>query len=253
MTEGAAGLPRDLPPDVARVLDDFVTRAREAFGPDLDAIVLYGSAAEGALRATSDVNVIIVLAAFDRARADRLRDALVVAHAAVRLSAMFLLREEVAAASQAFAQTFADVLRRRRVLHGADPFAGLAIPRAALVARLAQVLLNLTLRLRATYVERGLHEEQLAAVIAEATAPLRTCAAGVLELEGTAAASPKEALRILSEQLPGDGWAPVLGRLSEARERRLLPAGVAGDTLLRLIELTRLMRARVAALAAPLR
>lgn len=44
--------PRDLPAVVARVLDDFVAAAREAFADDLVSIVLFGSAAEGALRAT---------------------------------------------------------------------------------------------------------------------------------------------------------------------------------------------------------
>ena len=53
MSDGAL---RDLPDVVARVLDDFVAAAREAFGDDLVSIVLFGSAAEGALRATSDVS-----------------------------------------------------------------------------------------------------------------------------------------------------------------------------------------------------
>jgi hypothetical protein len=46
----------NLPPRVQEVLRDFVEAARGAFGPDLRAVVLYGSAAEGRLRATSDVN-----------------------------------------------------------------------------------------------------------------------------------------------------------------------------------------------------
>src|SRR3989442_1769939 len=44
------GALRDLPDVVARVLDDFVAAAREAFGDDLVSVVLFGSAAEGALR-----------------------------------------------------------------------------------------------------------------------------------------------------------------------------------------------------------
>src|SRR4026209_1761565 len=146
---------RDLPPEVARVVTDFTEAARQAFGTDLDSIVLFGSDAEGALRPTSDVNIVVVLAAFDPVKAALLRDALRVAHAAADLSAMFLLRSEVQDAAQAFAQKFADIQRRHRVLHGEDPFATLAIPRAALITRLNQVLLNLTLRLRALYVERG--------------------------------------------------------------------------------------------------
>src|SRR6185369_5936742 len=169
----------ELPAEVTRVLEDFVAAARAAFLDHLQSIVLYGSAAEGALRPTSDVNVILVLRVFERDRADRLRAALAAAHAAVRLDVMFLLADEVDGAAEAFAQKFDDVRRRHRVLWGADPFAALAPSRAALLRRLDQVLLNLTLRLRAAYVARSPREEQLVTVIADAAAPLRTAAASL--------------------------------------------------------------------------
>ena len=55
-----------VPENVRRVLGDFLRAAREAFGDDdLLSVVLYGSAAEGRMRATSDVNVVLVLARFD--------------------------------------------------------------------------------------------------------------------------------------------------------------------------------------------
>jgi predicted nucleotidyltransferase len=248
MPDSARAVTPSLPAEVASALDELVGRAREVLGSDLQAVVLYGTAAEGALRPTSDVNVLLVLTEFDRSKVDGLRDAFRVAKAAVRLSAMFLLREEVEPATQAFAQKFADVLRRRRVLYGADPFAGLAIPRSALTARLVQVLLNLTIRLRAVYVERSSREEQVAKVIADAAGPLRTCAASLLELEGRPGLSPRDALRALASAFGEEDWAPVLARISQAREGQLLAPGVAPDTLVRLIELTQLMRARVLAL-----
>ena len=105
-----------LPGDVARALDDFVVAARAAFGDQLESVVLYGSAAEGALRATSDVNVILVLRGFDREGADRLREPIRLAHATVRLRAMFLLADEMNSAAGAFAQKFDDVRRRHRLL-----------------------------------------------------------------------------------------------------------------------------------------
>ncbi|HEV8586633.1 MAG TPA: hypothetical protein VGT02_16820, partial [Methylomirabilota bacterium] len=217
---------RDLPLVVARVLDDFAAAAREAFADDLISIVLFGSAAEGALRPTSDLNVIVVLRAFDRHRADAVRPAARVAGAAAGLRPMFLLRDEVDAAATAFAQKFADVRRRRRVLWGEDVFARLAVPRAALVARTNQILLNLALRLRALYVERSLRDEQMAAVVAEAAAPLRTAAATILELEGASAPSPKEALRRLVAALGVPDGETTLARMSEARETRALPPGL---------------------------
>ena len=238
----------DLPAAVARVLAEFVEAARAAFGDDLVSVVLYGSAAEGAMRASSDVNVILVLETFDRAKADRLRDAARLAHAAVRLSPMFLLRDEVQPAAEAFAQKFADVLRRRRVLHGDDPFVTVTIPRRALLMRLDQILLNLTLRWRAFYVERSLHEEQLVRLIADGAGPLRTAAASLLELEGQRATSPREALAQVASGM-GAEWAPVLARISEAREGKPLAPGVPSETLLRLIELAGRMRARARQLA----
>jgi predicted nucleotidyltransferase len=238
----------DLPAEVARALDHLVAAAREALGDTLVSVVLYGSAAEGALRATSDVNVILVLTAFEPARIDRLREPLRVARAIAGVRAMFLLREELADAARAFAQKFADVRQRHRVLWGDDPFAALEVPRAALVLRLDQVLLNLTLRLRAFYVERSLREEQLVPVVADAAPPLRTSATALLALEGRPAASPKAALAEVARALGGADWDAVLARVSAARETRALPTGVAGPTLLALVDLTRGLRARVAAL-----
>ena len=240
---------RDLPADIQRVLGEFVAAARDAFGDTLVSVVLYGSAAEGALRPTSDINVLVVLRTFDQARADRVRDAFLTAHAAIRLTAMFVLQEEIPAAAKAFAQKFADIARRHRVLHGDDPFVGLAIPRAALVARLDQVLLNLTLRLRALYVERSVYPEQLAGVVAQVTAPLRTSAASLAELEGKRVGSPKAALAEFVRGLDEPGWDAVLSRLSAARESRTLPPDVAADTVMRLIELARRLRARAVTLA----
>jgi len=237
-----------LPGDVARALDDFVAAARAAFGDQLESVVLYGSAAEGALRATSDVNVVLVLRAFERERADLLREPIRVAHATVRLRAMFLLAEEVAGAAEAFAQKFDDVRRRHRVLWGRDPFAALAPSRAALLARINQVLLNLTLRLRAAYVERGLYEEQLVAVVADAAPPLRTAAASLLELEGHPGASPKLALREVALALGGPATEAALSRMSQARDTGTLPASAGGQTLLDLIELARALRTRLLAL-----
>lgn len=232
-------------PDVAtRVLDDFLAAAREAFGADLRAAVLYGSAAEGRLRATSDVNLLLVLSAFDRERADRLREPLRVAQAAIRLTTMFLLEAELAPAVEAFAVKFADILHRRRVVFGADPLAGISIPRAASVARLRQVLLNLEIRMREVYVLRSLREEQLALAIADAAGPLRASAATLLELEEHPAGSPKEALERAVGSLPGTDWSAVLADVSRARESRRLPPGVAAETAFRLMDLARELRRR---------
>jgi predicted nucleotidyltransferase len=236
----------ELPEVVERVLQDFAAATQVAFGPDLIAIVVYGSAAEGRLRPTSDVNAIVVLSGFDPARADRLREPLRTAHAAIGLDAMLLLEGEIPAAVEAFAVKFADIAHRRRLLYGRDPFEGLRPSRAAEIARLEQVLLNLTLRLRERYVMQSLRDEQAARVVADASGPLRACAAALLELRGVPADSPKAALERLAAELPGADFRDVVRQLSAAREQTLAP-GAAAPLLLRMIELTRALRAQLPA------
>ena len=100
------------------------------------------------------------------------------------------------------------------------------------------MLLNTILRMREMYVQRGLHEEQLALAVADIAGPLRVSAAELLELEGRPAASPRQALQQVIADFAETGWDEVLASVSEARTSARLPAGTAGGVLLRLITLT---------------
>jgi predicted nucleotidyltransferase len=241
---------KDLPENVVRVLTDLLRAMREAFAEDLASVVLFGSAAEGKLRATSDVNLVVVLRKFDAAKAKQIQEPVRVAQAAIDLQPMFLLESEVTGASEAFANKFADIVRRHRVLYGSDPFTSLEIPRAAQIVRVKQVLLNVKLRLREGYVMRGLREEQLALLAAESAGPLRSCAVTLLGLEGRVAASPRAALEEIVRELSEKDWLEVLGRVSNAREERILAPGLSGATVLRLIDLAGHMHDRASRLQA---
>jgi predicted nucleotidyltransferase len=141
---------RDLPPDIAQTLDEFRAKSVEIFGSSLTSLLLFGSAAEGRLRATSDVNVVMVFSHLDLDRVKVWRSQVELLVAAIGLQPLILLEDEISAAAEAFAVKYFDILHRRRVLHGADPFATLTISDAALQRRVSQVLLNLALRLRHT-------------------------------------------------------------------------------------------------------
>jgi hypothetical protein len=234
-----------LPAVVDRSIQDFVAAARSAFGTDLVSAVLYGSAAEGRMRATSDVNMLLVLTRFEQSAADNMREPLRLARATVEMHAMFILEAEIAEAMEAFAVKFADISARHRVLYGSDPFAHLNPPRDALVRRLRQVLLNLQLRLRERYVLTSLREEQLALAIADAAGPLRSGAASLLQLEGAkAATSPKEALEQVVKSFGDPALEAALHEMSIARETSELPPGRAAPALLSLIEITQRLRER---------
>lgn len=237
-----------IPAEIARELQRFVEAAKAAWSDHLRSIVLYGSAAEGSLRKTSDVNLLIVLSEFDRPRTDQVREALRYARAAIRLNVMLLLDSEMADATAAFGVKFDDIQARHRVLCGNDPFDGVEVPRAAAIARLRQVLLNLRLRLRERYASQGLREEQLARVAADFAGPLRACAATLCRLEGRPQPSPKAALEYVVNGLSEPRFAPMLAALSEARAEGLLPPGTAGDLLFLMIDLASVLYARAAVL-----
>jgi len=238
----------DVPDRVRDVLDGVVDAAKRAFGGDLRSIVLYGSAAEGRLRATSDVNLMLVLARFDEEQANAFREPFRFACAAVDVNAMFVLINEIDLAAREFAQKFADMKRRHIVLHGSDPLDAVTISRDALVRRLQQTMLNLSMRLRESYIARSLREEQCALTIAEATGPLRAAAASILELEGRGTLAPKEALYTFVHDLGPSDFVELLPHLSEARERRVLPPGRASDLLFTTAELAGALHHRAMAL-----
>ena len=207
-----------LPERVRRWLNEFIQSAKDAFKDDLLSVTLFGSAAEGRLRPSSDVNVILVLKKFDQAAADALSDSFRAAHAAIMLETMFILESEIALAAEAFAVKFADIETRHEVLFGKNYFADLEIDEAALKFRVRQVLANQVLRLRETYVLSSPQEEQLSRVIAGVAGPLRAAAVALLKLQGRSAANPKEALRMVAQDHPGTGWNPVLDAITKARE-----------------------------------
>jgi predicted nucleotidyltransferase len=237
-----------LPDAIERSITTFVDAARLAFGADLVSIVLFGSGAEQNLRATSDVNILLVLKRFDQAQADALREPLRFAHAAIELNAMFMLEAEVPAAMEAFAVKFSDILHRHRVLHGSDPFASVTVPDAALLRRLKQVLLNLQIRLRERYVLISLREEQLGRVIADAAPPLRASAASILQIEGNPAPSPKKALERLVAGFNDPALTDVLNAMTHVRGGDPLEPGDAPKALMDLMRLTEQLRARADAL-----
>ena len=235
-------MPPPLPEEIQRHLDLFVAAAQTAFGDDLAAAVLFGSAADGQVRATSDVNLLLLLKRFTPQTADALRGSLRLAHAAIDLQVMFLLESELTQAADAFAVKFADIIARHRVLLGNDPFASLHTSRDAMLRRLRQVLLNQQVRMRERYMLLSLNEEQLAGAIADAAGPLRSAAASLAQLEGKSAQSGKQALEAFVDQLGDPALHTALQAMSEARETARLAPGQALPAFTSLMAITERLR-----------
>ena len=236
-----------LPAAVEQALATFVEALRETFGERLVSVTLFGSAAEGRLRATSDVNVAVVTRTFTPDDAVRLREPLALAHAAVDLRAMLLRLDEVPAAAEAFAAKFADIRRRRFVLAGEDVLGAVVVPRGAEILRVKQVLLNLVLRTRTAYA-RAARALDLERQLSELAGPLRACAAALLDLEGTPAPDARTALEQVAAA-DARFAAAVDAMVAVRRGADAEPAAAAG-TLFTLLDLAEAMRARAEALPA---
>lgn len=245
MAKGGAIPLGGLPANVAGILANLVGEARDALGSDLVSVVLFGSAVEGRLSETSDVNLILVLAAFDAGKLKEISDTVQAAEAAVQLQAMFLLESEIPAAMHCFAVKFADILRRHRLLFGKDVFATRQVAREPEIFRLRQILLNLTLRLREAYVSRGQHARQVAHVLAETLGPLRAAAATLLELEGKAVSDSGAAFAVVAASCGAAGEAAV-SSLFAAHERR--PLADPQEALVQTIDLVGCIASRAAQL-----
>lgn len=216
-------------------LRSFTASAQAALGETLRSVVLFGSAAEDRLRPVSDVNVLLVLRTFDPARAERLRDELRLARAAIDLRPTFVLEDEIPAATEFFSVKFGDVRRRHRVLVGDDPFTGAAASRAARIASLRRVLLNVTMRLRERFA--SVADEGHAAVVAEFTPAVRAAAAEWLALRDGSTVAPREALAQAAEEIGDAADVSSVGTLSAVREGRDVTAPDARAALLGLVSL----------------
>ncbi len=234
-----------LPTQITEGLDEFLEAAKQAFGDDLLAAVLFGSAAEGRMRRSSDVNLLLFLRRFDKGRADLIREQYRTAHAAMRLDVMFLLESELEQVMDAFALKFSDIMARRRVLLGTDPFANLVIQPEAIRRRTSQVLLNLLLRMRERYALVSLREEQLVNIAADLAGPLRACAASILALEGKSPSSPVEALSLILAEPDAPGGNDVARLIDTVRREGPLPPGTAAPLVFSLMDLAEFMYGRV--------
>jgi predicted nucleotidyltransferase len=248
VTTRSPRIPEDLPANVQQILSGFLASAQRAYAEDLVSAVLFGSAADGSLRKSSDVNLILVLRRYDPTRAQQVRNDLSTAEAAILLRVMFLVQDEIPAACEAFAQKFSDILRRRVVLLGRDLFEGVSISRAAEVRRLRQVLLNLLLRLREIHAGHESASRSTLQMLVDSTGALRSSAVLLLALESRDAPKPKQALLEVAEQVAPGKFSAPLAKLSQLRETATLPGVDAHEVLIAMMELAAAMHRRAAAL-----
>src|SRR3989442_4160615 len=135
------------------VLQALVGGLKDALGPRLRSVVLYGSAARGDYHhGTSDLNLILVLETLDpgtlEALATPVRRFMRRGHPVPRLFSPSLIAES----ADTFPIEFLDIQASRVVVHGEDSFAEVAIDRRCLRLQCEREMDEKMMRLREGYV-----------------------------------------------------------------------------------------------------
>jgi predicted nucleotidyltransferase len=137
-------------------LEELVAQLDKAYGSDLRAVVLYGSAAAGEMiPKRSDYNVLVIV---DRLGVAELRAAAAATRAwgdAGNPPPMTLTTDEWRRSADIFPMEYADILERHRVLKGEPPFAGIAVDPEHLRLELEQQAMGKLLQLRRGVLDAG--------------------------------------------------------------------------------------------------
>jgi hypothetical protein len=166
-------------------LDELVTRLKEAFGAELRAVVLYGSAAAGEhIAARSDYNVLVLV---DSLSTERLRAASAVTQAWIKggnPAPLTLTTGEWRASADIFPMEYADILERHRILHGDAPMAGMRVLPGDLRLQLEQQAMGKVLQLRQGAMAAGNDAGAQAALLAASLSAVMIVFRGVSRLHG---------------------------------------------------------------------
>jgi hypothetical protein len=215
------------PPAVAAALERLKQELVGAAGANLAGLILYGGLARGRYRpGKSDVNVVVLLNEVSAPALAAIAPALRKAQRAAGVAPMILTPAEVGPAAEVFPTKFLDIQDHHVVLHGANPFAGLVVPREQIRLEIGRQLRNLTLRLRRRYLLVLDDADQQAATLAGLARPLAIQLAALLRLAGKEVPDRSAAIfRLAAETFDADSDA--LARLAALRDEGRLDGGAA--------------------------
>ncbi len=141
-----------------KLLNELVSRLREAYGDELVSVVLYGSAASGEYHKNfSDLNVLAVLKRVGVSELERGRAAVGGWRKQKQPLPLFLSREEIENASDVFPVEFLDIQHNHRILYGEDVAAQMTIDTGQHRRQVEHELRGAALRLRARFL--GLQQD----------------------------------------------------------------------------------------------
>ena len=145
-----------LPDETQKLLQTYVKEVKEAFGDQLEGLLLYGSAVRGEfLRGRSNLNILLLVSSYDSTVLKQYsalhrrwsKEQIVVP--------LFLTEEELRMSAVVFPLEFLEIQEYHRVLDGRDPFIGFHVKTDRLREAVVQGFTSHIVRLRQRYVEGG--------------------------------------------------------------------------------------------------
>ena len=175
-------------------LDELVAQLRAAFGAELRAVVLYGSAAAGEhLPRKSDYNVLVLVESLDANR-------LLGASAAIRAwsdagnpAPLTLTAREWENSADIFAMEYADILERHRVLFG-ELNTNVRVDQSHLRLQLEHEAMGTLLQLRRAALAAGSDAKEQLSLLEQSASTIMVVFRAVLRLRGEAPPTDNVAL-----------------------------------------------------------
>lgn len=212
-------------------LDELVTQLRAAFGAELRAVVLYGSAAAGDhVPKKSDYNVLVLV---DSLAADRLDAASAAARAwsdAGNPPPLTLTADEWSASADIFPMEYADVLERHKVLHGTLPME-MKVDPADLRLQLEHEAMGALLQLRRRALAAGGDGKAQLALMLESASTVMVIYRAVLRLNQEVPPTDNAQLAERIGALAGIQTEPVMRVIRHKRGEAKIPVAEAAKAL----------------------
>jgi hypothetical protein len=184
-----------LPEQTQKLLRSYVQAVTKAFGDQLEALLLYGSAVRGDfLPGRSNLNILLFVSSYDVAVLNHY--ALVHKKWSKELvvAPLFLTKDDLQASAFVFPLEYQDIQDCHRVLWGQDPFVGFKVDHRHLAGEVLQSLRGNLVRMRQRLVEGGSREEAMTILLPLSITALLPVLRGVQRLLARPVLSQGDAL-----------------------------------------------------------
>jgi hypothetical protein len=185
-------------------LNEFVARIKQAAGPNLQSVILYGSAATGEFQADfSNLNLLCILRESSFSQLSAIAPVVDWWHRQKHPSPLVLTQDELEHSSDVFSIELLDMQHHHKVLFGDELLAGLKIPMHLHRAQLEYELREKLILLRQRVLETGENDRALWELLLGSVSAFSTLFRHALLALGDATPhSKREAIQILAKRLP---------------------------------------------------